>query len=146
MFILFYESKGPFFQDKFDVPYDSNEYMFNWVNLGDLQLVEVKKQMHLKFSLSVRWKCLIYTQFLVLILFWHKFTWNDVWFLQKWDKIFKSGLIKFCGRQPLRIYLVQSWILCLKGNLYSFWSNGNDSRCFWISQEHKFKWSFLFKN
>ena len=53
----------------------------------------------------------------------------------KWDKVFKSGLGKFCGRQPLKnfklfkflkaaftflkavfnkIYSVQYWILCLK--------------------------------
>ena len=50
----------------------------------------------------------------------------------KWDKVFKSGLSKFCGRQPLKnfrgygllwnflkavfhkIYLVHSWILCPK--------------------------------
>ena len=37
-----------------------------------------------------------------------------------WDKVFKSGLSKFCGRQHLKnlkavfhkIYLVHSWILC----------------------------------
>ena len=33
----------------------------------------------------------------------------------KWDKVFKNGPSKICGRQPLKNFtLVHSWILCLK--------------------------------
>ena len=32
----------------------------------------------------------------------------------KWDKVFKTGLSKFCGRQPSKNLLVYSWILCPK--------------------------------
>ena len=38
--------------------------------------------------------------------------WNGWW--KKWDKVFKSGLSKFCGKQPKKIYLAHFWILCPK--------------------------------
>ena len=38
-----------------------------------------------------------------------------------WDKIFKSGLNNFCGRQFLKIYLDHSWILCPICFLFTTW-------------------------
>ena len=37
---------------------------------------------------------------------------RDMYFIQRWEWVFMSGLSTFCGKQPLKIYLVQSWILC----------------------------------
>ena len=42
-----------------------------------------------------------------------------------WDRVFNSGLSKFCGRQSLKIYLVLSWILYLMwlSHLHETWKN-----------------------
>ena len=58
-------------------------------------------------------------------LFWERVGWwnlgNILGESMMWDKVFKSGLSKLCGRQVwnflkaafVKIYLVHSWILCL---------------------------------
>ena len=74
---------------------------------------------------------IIYSSTFILIFFWQLFIISKIfWHIEKWDKIFKNGPSKICGKQPLKnlkwygllhitsflkavfqkFYLVHSWI------------------------------------